>query len=157
MNETTEEAEKKGSWICLSCRRPVNIVDVIRVDDTYELVSDCPEKHSITFKVQDNGGVAYLTYEEQKEMAKIFLATVLVKLEESTKEDMLTINATKAMAGVSGLTEDECGNIVKQGIENEWVDETQSLILDRIKQGDKQILIDEVIIDDTKEPETESE
>ena len=153
MSETTKEAKKKGSWFCLHCKRPVEIEEVIKTPETYTLIANCPEKHEITLAIQSNG-IAYLTHEEQKELAKVFLATTLSELESKHKEDILTINVKKAMAEISGLTEDECASIIRQGIEDRWVKETQPLILDRIAFGDKDILKKEVTIDDTKEPET---
>jgi len=149
VDEPNGRTEREGSWFCLHCKRPVKIAKVEKTSETYTLVSDCPEKHSITLKIQDNG-ISYLTFEEQIELAKVFLATTLDELEKSNKDDMLTVNAVKAMAKISGLKEEECETIIKTSMNANWVKETQPLILDRIAKGDKDYLKKEVTIEDVE-------
>ena len=88
----------------------------------------------------------FLTKSDQKELAKAYLIFQLDHLAEQ-KKDILTINAKKAGATISGLTENEVEEIIKQGLQEGWIIETQELILDKIAKG-KDMLKEEVTIDE---------
>lgn len=154
MSELTEEKlQLEGTWYCVGCRQPVSIVEIKKINgiteegisktSAYELIADCPNKHSTIVDVKKHD-IQYLTHEDQTTLSRFFLSSLLGELEKKPEKDILTINAVKAMAGITGLTEDECTEVIKRGMEENWVKETQKLILDRITAGEKSLLDTEV-------------